>query len=147
MHGTCGLINPWHHLTKMSSWVGNPCRPSYVIPRGSAGLKKKGFLFLVLRTRGEKLHGEKKRLSTYDGASKLSLICYFRLKKMTKRHDISSTFSDFLKEKFIFFLINLIDAVESNFRAFVFGFCGSFFQKLTWPGVSLYLLHEDSGHP
>ena len=41
MHGTCGLINPWHHLRKMSSWVGNPGRPPYVIPRGSAGLKKK----------------------------------------------------------------------------------------------------------
>ena len=25
----------------MSSWVGNPSRPPYVIPRGSAGLKKK----------------------------------------------------------------------------------------------------------
>ena len=25
----------------MSSWVGNPGRPPYVIPRGSAGLKKK----------------------------------------------------------------------------------------------------------
>ena len=24
----------------MSSWVGNPGRPPYVIPRGSAGLKK-----------------------------------------------------------------------------------------------------------
>ena len=24
----------------MSSWVGNPSRPPYVIPRGSAGLKK-----------------------------------------------------------------------------------------------------------
>ena len=33
--------NPWHHLRKMSSWVGNPGRPPYVIPRGSAGLKKK----------------------------------------------------------------------------------------------------------
>ena len=41
MHGTCGLINPWHHLQKMSSWVGNPSRPPYVIPRGSARLKKK----------------------------------------------------------------------------------------------------------
>ena len=41
VHGTCGLINPWHHLRKMSSWVGNPGRPPYVIPRGSAGLKKK----------------------------------------------------------------------------------------------------------
>ena len=40
VHGTCGLINPWHHLRKMSSWVGNPGRPPYVIPRGSAGLKK-----------------------------------------------------------------------------------------------------------
>ena len=39
MHGTCGLINPWHHLRKMSSWVGNSGRPPYVIPRGSAGLK------------------------------------------------------------------------------------------------------------
>ena len=38
---SCGLINPWHHLRKMSSWVGNPGRPPYVIPRGSAGLKKK----------------------------------------------------------------------------------------------------------
>ena len=27
MHGTCGLNNPWHHLRKMSSWVGNPGRP------------------------------------------------------------------------------------------------------------------------
>ena len=34
------LNNPWHHLRKMSSWVGNPGRPPYVIPRGSAGLKK-----------------------------------------------------------------------------------------------------------
>ena len=25
----------------MSSWIGNPGRPPYVIPRGSAGLKKK----------------------------------------------------------------------------------------------------------
>ena len=25
----------------MSSWVGNPDRPPYVIPRGSAGLKKR----------------------------------------------------------------------------------------------------------
>ena len=41
MHGTCGLNNPWHHLRKMSSWVGNPGRPPYVIPCGSAGLKKK----------------------------------------------------------------------------------------------------------
>ena len=41
MHGTYGLNNPWHHLRKMSSWVGNPGRPPYVIPRGSAGLKKK----------------------------------------------------------------------------------------------------------
>ena len=41
VHGTCGLINPWHHLQKMSSWVGIPGRPPYVIPRGSAGLKKK----------------------------------------------------------------------------------------------------------
>ena len=40
VHGTCGLNNPWHHLRKMSSWVGNPGRPPYVIPRGSAGLKK-----------------------------------------------------------------------------------------------------------
>ena len=28
----------------MSSWVGNPGRPPYVIPRGSAGLKKNSFL-------------------------------------------------------------------------------------------------------
>ena len=28
-------------LRKMSSWVGNPGRPPYVIPCGSAGLKKK----------------------------------------------------------------------------------------------------------
>ena len=41
MHGTCGLINPWRHLQKMSSWVGNPGRPPYVISCGSAGLKKK----------------------------------------------------------------------------------------------------------
>ena len=40
MHGTCGLINPWHHMRKMSSWVGNPGRPPYVRPRRSAGLKK-----------------------------------------------------------------------------------------------------------
>ena len=40
VHGTCGLINPWHHLRKMSSWVGNPGRPPYVIPCVSAGLKK-----------------------------------------------------------------------------------------------------------
>ena len=40
MHGTSGLNNPWHHLRKMSSWVGNPGRPPYVILRGSAGLKK-----------------------------------------------------------------------------------------------------------
>ena len=40
VHGTCGLINPCHHLRKISSWVGNPGRPPYVIPRGSAGLKK-----------------------------------------------------------------------------------------------------------
>ena len=40
VHGTFGLINPWHHLRKMSSWIGNPGRPPYVIPRGSAGLKK-----------------------------------------------------------------------------------------------------------
>ena len=39
VHGTCGLNNPWHHLRKMSSWVENPGRPPYVIPRGSAGLK------------------------------------------------------------------------------------------------------------
>ena len=38
--GTCGLINPWHHVRKMSTWVGNPSRPPYVIPRGSVGLKK-----------------------------------------------------------------------------------------------------------
>ena len=50
MHGTCGLNNPWHHLRKMSSWVGNPSRPLYVIPRGSAGLKKKGKqIFLEFR--------------------------------------------------------------------------------------------------
>ena len=42
VHRTCGLINPWHHLQKMSSWVGNPGRPPYVIPCGSAGLKKEG---------------------------------------------------------------------------------------------------------
>ena len=41
MHGTCGLNNPWHHLRKVSNWVGNPGRPPYVIPCGSAGLKKK----------------------------------------------------------------------------------------------------------
>ena len=40
VHGTCGLNNPWHHLRKMSSWVENPGRPPYVIPRGSAVLKK-----------------------------------------------------------------------------------------------------------
>ena len=40
VHGTCGLINHWHHLLKMSSWVGYPGRSPYVIPRGSAGLKK-----------------------------------------------------------------------------------------------------------
>ena len=40
MHGTSGLKNPWHHLRKMSSWVGNPSRPPYVIPRWSAGCKK-----------------------------------------------------------------------------------------------------------
>ena len=39
-HGFCGLNNPWHHLWKMSSWVGNPGRPPYVIPHGSARLKK-----------------------------------------------------------------------------------------------------------
>ena len=41
MHGTCGLINPWHHLRKMSSWVGNPGRPPYVIPRGVSRIEKK----------------------------------------------------------------------------------------------------------
>ena len=41
VHGTCGLINPCHHLRKMSSWVRNPGRPLYVIPRGSAELEKK----------------------------------------------------------------------------------------------------------
>ena len=41
VHGTCGLNNPWHHLWKISSLVGNPGRPPYVIPRGSAELKKK----------------------------------------------------------------------------------------------------------
>ena len=41
VHGTCGLNNPWHYLRKMSSLVGNPDRPPYVIPRGLAGLKKK----------------------------------------------------------------------------------------------------------
>ena len=46
MHGTCGLINPWHYLWKMSICVGNPGRPPYVIPRGSAGLKKKVVLDL-----------------------------------------------------------------------------------------------------
>ena len=45
MLGSCGLINPWYHLRKMSSWVGNPGRPPYVIPRRSAGLKKKGDLY------------------------------------------------------------------------------------------------------
>ena len=44
VHGTCGLNNPWHHLRKMSSWVGNPGRPPYVIPCGSAGLKKSPFV-------------------------------------------------------------------------------------------------------
>ena len=33
--------NPWHHLRKLSSWVENPGRHPYVIPRGSAGLKKR----------------------------------------------------------------------------------------------------------
>ena len=40
VQGTCGLNNPWHHLRKISSWVGNPGKPPYVTPRGSAGLKK-----------------------------------------------------------------------------------------------------------
>ena len=47
MHGTCGLNNPWHHLRKMSSWVGNPGRPPYVIPRGSAGFEKKSKPFMA----------------------------------------------------------------------------------------------------
>ena len=41
VHGTCGQKNSRHHLRKMSSWVGNPRRPLYVTPRGSAGRKKK----------------------------------------------------------------------------------------------------------
>ena len=41
VHRTCGLNDPWHHLWKMPSRVGNPGRPPYVIPRGSAGLKKR----------------------------------------------------------------------------------------------------------
>ena len=45
VHGTCDLINPWHHLRKMSSWVGNPGRPPYVIPHGSAGFKKMSISF------------------------------------------------------------------------------------------------------
>ena len=27
VHKTCGLNNPWHHLRKMSSWVGIPVDP------------------------------------------------------------------------------------------------------------------------
>ena len=51
MHGTCGLNNPWHYLRKMSSWVGNPGRPPYVITRGSAGLKKQAWNGCKLRRR------------------------------------------------------------------------------------------------
>ena len=42
MHGTCGLNNPWHRTCgRCHNWVGIPGRPPHVIPRGSAGLKKK----------------------------------------------------------------------------------------------------------
>ena len=39
-HRTSGLNNPWRHLQKMLSWVGNHARPPYVNPRGSVGGKK-----------------------------------------------------------------------------------------------------------
>ena len=39
MHGTCGLNNPWHRTCRQ--WVGISNRPPSVIPRGSAGLKKR----------------------------------------------------------------------------------------------------------
>ena len=52
VHGTYGLINPWHHLRKMSSWVGNLGRPPYVVHRGSAGLKKR----LLSRKHGNDLY-------------------------------------------------------------------------------------------
>ena len=35
----------------MSSWVGNPGRSPYVIPRGSAGLKKVNYTIYYLRVR------------------------------------------------------------------------------------------------
>ena len=52
VHGTCGLINSWHHKRKKSSWVRNPGRPPYVIPCGSAGLKKSTFFSSYWPMRG-----------------------------------------------------------------------------------------------
>ena len=45
-----GARNLWSDqpLRKMSSWVGNLGRPPYVIPRGSAGLKKGSNSILAL---------------------------------------------------------------------------------------------------
>ena len=40
VNGTCGLNNPWHHLQKISSRVGNSGWPPYVTSHGSAGFLK-----------------------------------------------------------------------------------------------------------